>query len=430
MRQHEDADGGPLTAEIVAVGSELLLGDRLDTNSAWLSGRLAELGIDVRRHTAVGDDDGDLVTAVARAADEHDVVVVTGGLGPTQDDVTRVAVARAAGVELERRDDLVRGIRAIWAQWGRDMPARDLAQADVPVGANVLTPVGTAPGFTIDINGALVVCLPGVPGEMRAMTDAEVVGLLQRRGGLQAIVTRVVRTSGAAESAVAQRCSGLVERSDHADDLRLSFLAAGGEVQVRVTARAADRAAAAARAAPIIDELIALLGVWVVGLDDQGAEHLIARSLRDNGWTLSVAESVTGGGIGGRLVTVPGASDWFAGGVIVYATPVKSTLADVPSELLDEQGPVSEDVAVALAAGVRHRLATDVGLAIVGVAGPTTQGDQAVGTVCLGVVLADGATRSRTVALPALDRADVQQRSATVALDYLRRRLARAVVSP
>lgn len=430
MRLREAADGGPLTAEVIAVGSELLLGDRLDTNSAWLSGRLAELGIDVRRHTAVADDDGDLVAAVGRAADEHDVVVVTGGLGPTQDDVTRVAVARAAGVELERRDDLVRGIRAFWSQRGRDMPARDLAQADVPAGAEVLTPVGTAPGFTIDINGSLVVCLPGVPGEMRAMTDAQVVGLLQRRGGLQATVTRVVRTSGAAESAVAQRCADLVERSDRADDLHLSFLAAGGEVHVRVTARAADRAAAAALAAPVVDELVALLGVWVVGLDDQGAEHLIARYLGDNGWTLSVAESITGGGVGARLVTVPGASDWFAGGVIVYATPVKATLADVPPELLDQQGPVSEDVAVALAAGVRHRLATDIGLAIVGVAGPTTQGDHAVGTVCLGVVLVDGTTRARTVALPALGRVDVQQRSATVALDYLRRRLARAVVSP
>lgn len=428
MKPHDTADAEPLTAEIIAVGSELLLGDGVDTNSAWLSGRLVALGIDVRRHTSVGDDAADLVTAITRAVDEHDLVIITGGLGPTQDDVTGAAVARAAGVGLERRDDLADGIRRFWAERGRDVPPRDLVQADVPVGAVVLTPVGTAPGFTLDIGGALVVCLPGVPSEMRVMTDAQVLGLLQRRGGLQATVTRVVRTAGAAESAVAHRCAVVAERLDDVGDRQLSFLAAGGEVQVRVTARATDRAAAEALATPIIDELVAALGPWVVGLDDHGVEHLIARHMREHGWTLSVAESITGGGIGARLVTVPGASDWFAGGVIVYATQVKSLLVGVPHRLLDDQGPVSEDVAGALAAGVRHRLATDVGLAVVGVAGPTTQGGRDVGTVCLGVVLADGTRHTRTVVLPALARADVQRRSVTVALDLLRRRLARAAV--
>lgn len=180
-------------------------------------------------------------------------------------------------------------------------------------------------------------------------------------------------------------------------------------------------------------------GGRVIGPDDQGEEHVIARHMRDHGWTLSVAESITGGGVGARLVTVPGASDWFAGGVIVYVTPAKSLLADVPPGLLDEQGPVSEDVAIALAVGVRRRLDTDVGLAVVGVAGPTTQGGREVGTVCLGVVLADGTTHARTVVLPiarlgddptlTLARVDVQQRSATVALDYLRHRLTRAAAN-
>jgi PncC family amidohydrolase len=168
--------------------------------------------------------------------------------------------------------------------------------------------------------------------------------------------------------------------------------------------------------------------VGTAGIDGGDPEHLIARRLREHGWTLSVAESITGGGVGARLVTVPGASEWFAGGVIVYATPAKSLLAGVPHDLLGQQGPVSEDVAVALAVGVRRRLETDVGLAVVGVAGPTTQGGRAVGTVCVGVALADGTRHAETTVVPALARTAVQQRSATVALDVLCRRLAGVTV--
>jgi nicotinamide-nucleotide amidase len=415
-----------LTAEIIAVGTELLLGDGVDTNSAWLSRRLIEIGIDVRRHTTVGDDLDDVTDAVQRAASTHDVVILTGGLGPTQDDMTRYAIARVAGVELERRTDLADAIRAFFRQLGRDMPERNLMQADLPRGAHVLTPVGTAPGFALDIADALVVCLPGVPREVHQMTDAQVVPLLQRRGGLGASVTRTVRTAGVSESAVAERCARLAQRLDAAGNPKLAFLASRAETRVRVTARAPDRAAAAALAAPVVDELVELLGAWVVGLDDEGTEHAVARQLRASGWTLSVAESITGGGVGARLVTVPGASDWFMGGVIVYATSAKPVLADVPPALLDAHGPVSEETAVALATGVRSRLGTDVGLGVVGVAGPTTQGGRDVGTVCLGAVLAGGEAHARTVTLPPRPRQDMQEFGASIALDFLRRRLTAA----
>lgn len=426
MTRREAASRSGLTAEIIAVGTELLLGDGVDTNSAWLSARLVELGIDVRRHTSVGDDSADLTDALRRAAGSHDIVVTTGGLGPTPDDMTRFAVAAVAGVKLERHADLADGIRAYFAALGREMPEPNLAQADLPRGAEVIAPAGTAPGFALDIAAALVVCLPGVPGEMRQMADGQVLPLLQRRGGLRATVARTVRTAGVAESAVAQRCAALARRLGAADNPRIAFLASRAETRVRVVARAPDRAAAAALAAPVVDEVVNLLGEWVVGLDDEGTEHAVARLLKARGWTLSVAESITGGGLGARLVTVPGASDWFAGGVIAYATSAKPVLAGVDTALLDAHGPVSEDVALALAGGVRARLRTDVALAVVGVAGPTTQGGRAVGTVCLGAVLGDGVSHVRTVQLPPRPREDMQEFSTSVALDFLRRRLSAA----
>ena len=426
MRRPEDTAGHTRTAEVIAVGTELLLGDGMDTNSAWLSRRLSELGIDVRRHTSVRDDLDDLTGAIRRAADVHDIVIITGGLGPTQDDLTRYAVARVAGVELQRHADLADGIRNFFKRLGREMPERNLVQADLPHGAEVIAPAGTAPGFALEVGTALVVCLPGVPGEVHQMTDADVVPLLQRRGGLQVTVTRTVRTAGASESAVAERCAQLAERLEAAGNPRLAFLASRAETRVRVTATALDRAKAAALIDPVVDELVALLGVWVVGLDDESTEHAVARQLRRHGWTLSVAESITGGGLGARLVTVPGASKWFMGGVITYATHAKTLLGDVASRLLDAHGPVSEQVAVALAAGVRSRLGTDVGLAVVGVAGPTTQGGRPVGTVCVGATLPDGGVYARTVELPPRSRTDLQQFSASIALDFLNRRLAAA----
>lgn len=423
MRPREDARAA-LTAEVIAVGTELVTGDLVDTNSAWVSRRLEQLGIAVERHTVIGDVRTDLAAAIARAADDHDVVVVTGGLGPTPDDITRFAVAQVADVALCRHDDLVDAIRERFTARGRDMPVSNLVQADLPEGATVVPAVGTAAGFTLRIDGALVVCLPGVPAELRTMTDDHVVAMLEALGGRRPAVTRSVRTAGAAESAVAQRCAVLERRLASSPDVALGYLAGGGEIQVRVTARAADRPGAEALAAAVVEELVALLGPWVVGLDDEGVEHLVARQLLARRWTLAVAESLTGGGVGARLVTVPGASSWFAGGLITYATPVKSFLADVPAALLEREGPVSEQVAAALASGARARLATDVALAVLGVAGPTTQGGRDVGTMCVAVALPDGDTHARTVVLPALDRTDLQQRGASVALDFLRRRLA------
>lgn len=414
-----------MKAELVAVGSELLMGEGVDTNSAWVSARLAEIGVDVYRHVTVGDNLDRLVAALGEAVSRADAVIVTGGLGPTQDDLTRHAVAALAGVELERRDDLVDYLYAYFARGGREMPERNLVQADIPAGARVLAPAGTAAGFAMPVGEAVVYCVPGPPSEMRPMIEGEVVPDLMARGALSVTLSRTVHTAGISESAVADLCAELVERLDREGGATLAFYASGGETRVQVRAKAATRDEAERLLAPVVDEVVRELGPAVVGLDGEGVEHAVGRLLRAAELTLAVAESVTGGGVGARLVRVPGASEWFRGGLITYATDSKRSLAGVDAALLAEHGPVSEPMAEALAMAAADRLGADVGLGIVGVAGPATQNEQPVGTVCVGLAFpAAGFVRARTVRVPSRDRAEVLEFAASVALDWLRRRLA------
>jgi nicotinamide-nucleotide amidase len=417
-------------AEIVAIGTELLLGEHVDTNSTWISARLAEVGVDVFRHVTVGDNIERMRAVLTDAAGRADAVVVTGGLGPTQDDLTRVAVAQVAGVELERRHDLAQRIADYFARGGRSMPERNLVQADLPAGARVIPPAGTAPGFAVDVGDAVVYCLPGVPSEMEQMFTASVLPDLIERGGLATTLSRLVRTAGIAESAVAELCAPLVGRLDAAGNPTIAFLASGGQTRVRVTAKAPSREAAAAALDPVVDELVGLLGASVVGLDGEDIEHAVARRLGRLGWTLAVAESVTGGGVSARLTGVPGASRWFRGGLVVYATDMKMTLAGVDPQILDRHGPVAEETAGALAVGAAERLGADVGLGVVGVAGPDPQDGVPVGTVCVGVRLPAVGVRTRTVRLPGRGRHELQRFAVTAGIEYLRRRLAEAVGGP
>jgi nicotinamide-nucleotide amidase len=421
------AGGRAATAELVAVGTELLLGDVVDTNSAEIAARLAELGIEVRRTTAVGDEVEAIADVLAGAVGRADVVVVTGGLGPTQDDLTRVALAAVAGVELVRDEAVVADLAGHFARHGWAMADANLQQADLPVGGWWLTRVGTAPGIGIELGGGVVYCVPGVPREMRRMLADDVLPDLRRRLGAAVTVTRSVRTAGLGESQMADRLAGLVARVEAAGAPTIAFLASGGEARVKVTARAATREAALALVDPVVAEVVPLLGEGVVGLDDEGVEHAIARLLGSAGLTLAVAESATGGGVGARLVQVPGASAWFAGGLITYATASKAALAGVGEEVLAAHGPVSAATAEALAVGAADRLGADVGLAVVGVAGPEPQGGQPVGTVWVGVVGPDGFPRSRTVAVPGDDRVELQGRFVQAALTVLHRALVRLV---
>ncbi|MGI8876173.1 MAG: CinA family nicotinamide mononucleotide deamidase-related protein [Egibacteraceae bacterium] len=435
-----------MRAELIAVGSELLLGESVDTNSAWIASRLAEIGVDVHRHTTVGDNVARMTEAIREALGRADAVVLTGGLGPTHDDLTRDAVAAVAGVPLERRARLVEYLRDYFARAGRDMPERNLVQADLPVGARVLDAIGTAAGFALDVDTRTIYALPGVPREMRAMIARDVIGDLKMRGGLATTVSRVVRTAGMSESAVADVVGDLVARLDAeakagaAGVPTIAFLASRGETKVRVTAKADTRILALARLDPVVDELVVLLGRGVAGMDDEGGEFAVARALSARVWTLAAGESITGGALGARLVRVPGASEWFRGALVTYATPVKADLAGVDAELLAQEGPVSEATVAALAVGARDRMGADVGVAVVGVAGPSPQGGMPVGTVCVAAVLPGDEPVRRTVRLPvggmeadsveglAASRTEVQEWAASVALEHLRRTLTQAGV--
>ncbi|MGI9015693.1 MAG: CinA family nicotinamide mononucleotide deamidase-related protein [Euzebya sp.] len=414
-----------MRAEVIAIGTELLLGDNVDSNSAWISGRLSTIGVQVVRHTTVGDDLQEMTAALRSASESADVVVVTGGLGPTQDDLTRVALARVAGVELRRDPAMVAQITEWFSSRGYEMPATNLQQADLPEGAWWLTRVGTAPGLGLQVGATVIYCLPGVPREMQVIMDADVITDLQQRGQLEATVTRTVRTTGLGEGGIAATLAPVVTSLEAADKPRIAFLASRGETRVKVTATAGSRDAALALVDPVISQIVDLLGRGVVGLDDDGVEVDIGRRLVQAGLTLAVAESVTGGAVGARLVGVAGASEWFRGGLITYATDTKVGLAGLDQGELSRQGPVSESTAKALAVAAVDRLEADIGLSVVGVAGPATQAGQLVGKIWIGWVGPEGIARARQITIPGRSRADVQEFAATSALSLLHGQVAR-----
>jgi nicotinamide-nucleotide amidase len=406
--------------EIVAIGTELLLGQIVDTNSAWMGEQLALRGIEHLRQTKVGDNQARIVAVLREALERSEAVVVCGGLGPTQDDITREAIAEVMGVDLVRDDGLVAAIEERFARRGREMPASNLRQAEVPVGATPIEQrLGTAPGLICPVGDRVVYAVPGVPYEMREMMERAVLPDLEARSGVQQIfASRVVRTWGESESRVAELLSPRVDALDEAGgNPTIAFLASGIEgIKVRITARAAT----APDAAELLDaeeaEVRSLLGDLVFSADDEPMEAVIGRMLEERGLSLAVAESLTGGLAASRLVTVPGASDWFRGGIVAYDSEVKFDLLDVP------EGPVvGETAAKAMADGVRRRLGSDIGLSTTGVAGPTEQEGQPVGTVWLGMAIGEDVDAVR-VDLPG-DRDRIRQMAVISLLDRLRRRL-------
>ena len=410
-----------MRCEIVGVGTELLLGQIVNTNAAWIGQRLADVGWDCLRHTAVGDNEGRIAEAIREALARADAVIVTGGLGPTQDDVTREAIAAVAGVRLVRDPAIERWLEERFAGFGvRRMARMNLRQADVPEGARTIdNPRGTAPGLVLEVGGKPVYAVPGVPREMEGMLERVVLpDLAARAGEGRAIVSRTLRTAGIGESRVAERLTPLW---DAAEGVTMAYLASAGEVRVRLTAVGHTRDEALARIAPVEAAARAELGTAVYGADDEALEQVVGRLLREWGLSLATAESLTGGLLGGRITTVPGASDYYRGGLVAYATEAKAGLLGVEQGLLDEHGPVSEPVAAAMAEGARRAFDAGAGLATTGVAGPTEHGGQPVGTLCLGVADAAG-TVTATMRAPG-DRTQVRAWSTALALDLLRRRL-------
>jgi len=405
---------------VVAVGTELLLGQIVDTNSTWIGEHLAAAGIESHLQLKVGDNLGRVATAFRTALESADAIVVCGGLGPTHDDLTREAIAEVMGTELVQDDGLVAVIADLFARRNRPMAGNNLRQALVPIGATVIPQTrGTAPGLVCPVGDKVIYAVPGVPHEMHDMMERAVIPDLLARSGERAVIeSRVLRTWGESESGLNERLEAVITELDTVGNPTLAFLASGWEgIKVRLTAKATDSVAAAR----LLDEwegrVRSVIGDIIFGVDADTMETVVLGALAARGWTLGVAESVTGGLVAGRLTSVPGASQVFRGGVVAYASEVKFDVLGV------ERGPVvSERAALEMAKGARRVLGCDVALALTGVAGPDEQDGQAVGTLCVGVVLPDGRSEAARLMLPGV-RDQVRQLSVISALDFLRRRL-------
>lgn len=415
-----------MRVELLAVGTELLFGDIVNGNAAWLGRRLAEAGVDVTTSVVVGDNIGRIAEAVTTALGRADAVVMTGGLGPTQDDLTREALALAAGVDLVRDPALESALRDRFTALRRDVPSINYRQADLPDGATAIpNSRGSAPGVRLALRGGVAYALPGVPREMEQMfTDHVLPDLLRTAGQPAAIVHRVLRTAGMWESAVAAALAPQVERLERSGGVTIAFLASGGQTRVRLTAKADTRAAALALIAPEEAAARAALGSAVYGTDDATLAGAVVDLLSARSATVAAAESLTGGLLGGELSATPGSGEVFVGGVVAYATPVKIALLGVPESLVETYGVISDECAAAMATGVRERLGATYGLSLTGVAGPDEQEGKPPGTVHVGLA-GPGFAEARALRLPG-DRAMVRSFSVTAALNLLRLHLVEA----
>ena len=409
-----------MRCSVVAIGTELLLGQIVDTNSSWLGEQLAAAGIDSLFQVKVGDNLGRIVATLKSTLNDADAVIICGGLGPTHDDITREAIAEIMGVELELNDEVALVIEEMFTARGRKMPQNNLRQAMVPRGAKIIEQRrGTAPGLICPVGDKVMYAVPGVPFELFEMFERAILpDLLMRSGEASVIKSRVLRTWGESESGLNERLVEVIDELEKVGNPTLAFLASGWEgIKVRLTAKAHTA-----------QEAIALIDVWdakvrakvgdlVFGVDQQTMESVLFDILREKKLTLGVAESVTGGLVAGRLTAVVGASDVFRGGIVSYASDVKFDVLGVTP------GPVvSEAAAKDMAVGVRKALGSDIGLALTGVAGPAEQDGVKVGTVCVGIAFSDGTTKSTTFHLP-IGREQMRQLSVITALNFLRNQL-------
>jgi nicotinamide-nucleotide amidase len=408
-----------VNCEVVAVGTELLLGQIVDTNSSWIGEQLAQAGIDCYLQTKVGDNWARIAEALRQALSRSDVVIVCGGLGPTQDDITREVIAEVMGAELVEDPVVVERLKEVFGTRGRDMPRNNLRQAMVPVGASrIPQQPGTAPGLICPVGDKVIFAVPGVPSEMREMVAGTVIPELRRRAGDTGVIrSRTVRTWGTSESGIAERLAGRLDALDRSGHATIAFLASGIEgLKVRITAKAATEDEVDAILDLEVGEVAEILGDVVFTRDDQSMEAVVLDLLRTRGSTIGTAESVTGGLIASRLTDAPGASDVVRGGVVSYASEVKYDVLGVP------QGPVvTEAAARAMAVGACRVLGCDVAVAVTGVAGPEPQEGVEPGTVFYASVV-DGVTEAGMLRVPG-DRERVRWLTVITVLDHLRRRL-------
>jgi nicotinamide-nucleotide amidase len=410
-------------AEIVAAGSELLTPHRLDTNSLYLTGRLNELGVVLRGKCVIGDDRAAMADVLRHCIGRADLVVVTGGLGPTADDVTREAVCDVLGRTLEEDAAILSAIRARFERRGLRMPEVNRRQALVPSGATVLpNAFGTAPGLLLDADDRLVVLLPGPPRELRPMFEAHVEPLIRERSGGRQVLRRVLKITGRSESQV-EELAFPVYSTFGSDDLPMetTILAGPGQIELHVSASGSERDRMNTALDAAVARLEAAVGSAVFSTDGRSLEAVVGAMLQARGLTIAAAESCTGGGLLSRLTDVPGSSAWVLGGVIAYSNEVKVEQLGVDSSLIAAHGAVSEPVAQAMAQGVRERLRASVGVGITGIAGPDGgSSEKPVGTV---MIATNGPRASvRTFLFPA-DREAIRRFATTAALEMVRQDL-------
>jgi len=410
-----------MIVEVMAVGTELLLGQIVNGNGAEIGEALADAGLSHYRQSVVGDNLTRLTEALTEATRRADALVVTGGLGPTQDDLTREALAAAAGVGMAFSETHADHLRGMWSRRGREMPENNLRQAEHPEGSEMIAnPKGTAPGLRMRIGTCWVFALPGVPEEMRSMLHAHVIPFLVDEAGsdVGVIASRLLRTWGESESRVAEVLGDLYSASANPT---LAFLASGGEIKLRLTARAESREAAMESIRPLEDEIRRRLGALVFGADADTVERIVLRGCAERGWSLGTAESATGGLVASAITAVPGSSKAFRGSVVAYSRDAKEALLGVPAAVIDEHGLVSEETALAMAEGAASLLGADVVVSVTGSAGPESL-EQPAGTMVFAVRTPDDA-RARRIALPG-DRERVRAYSVTAALHLVRLALA------
>lgn len=366
-----------MKAEIIAVGTELLLGEILDTNSQYLAQQLTPLGIDLFYVTHVGDNLGRLTDVVKQGLQRSDFLVMTGGLGPTEDDLTREAISAALGEKMEVVPELERHLRDWFSRRNRPMAERNVKQATlIPSAQAVPNPIGTAPGWWVETNGKYIACMPGVPHEMRKMWEEQIVTRLAQEEGTGILVTRILKTLGVGESSAEELIHPLIRSMNPT----LATYAKQDGVHVRMGAKAETRAAAIRMLDDFEVQVRGYIGDYVYGLDNQALEEVIGELLRKQGLTVASMESCTGGLLGSMITDAPGSSAYYRGGVVAYSADLKIAHG-VPPELIEQHGTVSQATVVAMASAARREAGADIGLATTGVAGPSEVEGKPVGTL-------------------------------------------------
>ena len=409
------------SAEIITIGTEMLLGDLVDTNTAWLSSNLARLGVGIYRHTTVGDNRDRIVAAMQDAATRSDLVITTGGLGPTSDDITNECLAQFAGREMIEYEEARDHVDEMFARFGRKPTPSNYKQTFFPEGTDLIpNPLGTAPGALLEVDGTLFATFPGVPGEMKNMFHETLGPLVESRSD-GSIVSKTLWFAGIGESALAEQVQDLLD----AEDPTVAPLAGQGKVRLRITSRAATPEEAEEKIEPVAEDILSRLGDYYFGEDEETLEGAVARLLGSNGQTLALAESCTGGLLAKRLTDMPGSSAYFEEGLVTYSNEAKERLLGVPEDVLVEYGAVSEPVAIQMAEGVRGASGADYGLSVTGVAGPGGGTEEKfVGLVWIGFANAEGSFAEKLdLSAWARSRTAIRERSANRAFDLLRRHL-------